>query len=241
MFKLKQHFITFIELLIAMALTSLVLSTLLYFYRDISWLNQDMEKSQHLAFRLSYVQNRLSDVLPHAISPRQEDKDNFFFFVSHDTHGLLKPNSPNLVFTYNFGPNLDPLFANHVLGRLYLDVHNNFRLSTFPSPKLWPTGTLPKMKNEILLENVELLTFNFYVPPDKDRSMVGKNAPIGNSGVGKVIDIQPKDSWEHTDWKSEYNQLPAMIKITLKLHDKKDTISFIYPLPMSDFTIIYDK
>lgn len=236
-----KRYITFLELLIAMALTSLILTVLFYFYRDIDWLNQDMEKSQQEAFRLSYVQNRLADVLPSAISPRTAEED-FFFFVSTDAGGLLKPGNPSLVFTYNFGPNRDPQFAGHVLGRLYLDTHNNLSLSTLPSPARWSHASTLKIKNEILMQDVESLAFSFYVPPQRERSQAGNKAPKGSFGKGKnqAADIQPKDAW-HNDWKSDYHQLPAIVKVILKIKNKEEPVTFAYPLPLSDFVIVYDK
>ncbi len=139
-----------------MALTSLILMVLFYFYRDIDWLNHDMEKTQREAFKLSYVQNRLGDVLPNAVSPRTAE-DEFLFFVSQDANGLLKSGNPSLVFTYNFGPNRDPQFANHDLGRIYLDSNGNLSLATLPSSARWSPSTTLKMKNEILMEDVESL------------------------------------------------------------------------------------
>jgi len=53
--------ITIIELLIAMVLTSLDLSALFYFYRDIDWLNNEMEKSQKNTFEYSYIQTLLDE------------------------------------------------------------------------------------------------------------------------------------------------------------------------------------
>lgn len=237
----SRRYITFIELLIAMALTSVILTVLFYFYRDIDWLNQDMEKSQREAFKLAYVQNRLGDVLPNAVSPRTLEGD-FFFFVSQDANGLLKTGNPSLVFTYNFGPNRDPQFANHDLGRLYLDKQNHLSLATMPSPNRWLPSARLKIKNEILMEDVESLSFQFYVPPDKDRSLAGNKAPRGSVGKDKIqaVEVQPKDSWHH-DWKSEYQQLPSMIKVILKVKNKKEPLTFIYPLIFSNEIIVFDK
>ena len=66
------------------------------------------------------------------------------------------------------------------------------------------------------------LDFRFYVPPQKDRSLAGNKAPKGSSSQGnaKATDIQPRDYW-HSDWKSEYNQLPAMIKVIVKIENWK--------------------
>lgn len=241
-YKLKaKRFITLLELLIAMALTSLILTVLFYFYRDISWLNQEMEKSQEAAFKRSYLQNRLADVLPSAVSPRTAE-DDFYFFLSHEHGGILKAGNPSLVFTYNFGANRDPQFANHVLGRLYLDVNNNLALATLPSPARWSPVIPLKIKNEILLEDVESLSFSFYVPPEKERSQIGGKAPKGGLRKGKsaMIDLQPKDAW-HQDWKFEYHQLPAMVKIVLKVKNKEEPLTFVFPLPLSEFIIVYDR
>lgn len=235
----SKRYVTFLELLIAMALTSLILTVLFYFYRDIDWLNQDMENSQKEAFNLSYVQNRLSDVLPNAVSPRTTEND-FFFYTSTDAGGLLKGGNPSLVFTYNFGANRDPQYANHVLGRLYVDTHHNLCLATLPSPARWSPMVNLKIKNEILMENVESLAFQFYVPPQKESSQAGNKAPKGTIIKNTSSDIQPKDAW-HRDWKSEYNQLPSIIKVVLKIKGKERPVAFAFPLPSSEFVILYNK
>lgn len=238
----RKSFITLIELLISMALTAIILTILFYFYRDVEWLNQNMSQTQRDAFRISYLQNRLSDILPKTISPRILKKD-FFFYTTQELSGLTKPNSPTLVFIYDFGANRDPLFGGQVLGRLYVDSHDNLALSTLPPTENWTPSTVLKMKNEILAENVESLAFSFYVPPEKNRSLAQKKAPQGIYGGSKRVqaqDLLPKDAW-HTDWKNEYYQLPAMIKITIKFKNIEKPMTFLYPFPLSDFTIIYDK
>lgn len=233
--------ITFIELLIAMVLSSLVLSVLFYFYRDIDWLNHEMEKSQKKSFELSYIQTRLGDVIPNIVSPRIAPED-FYFFVSHDANGLLKPGQPSLVFTYNFGANLNPVFAQHVLARLYIDSYNRLCLAMLPSVKEWPKFTSVPIKQEVLLENVESIAFEFYVPPAKESSAAGNKAPKGGYGNGKkqAQKLQLRDTW-YTDWRQEFYQLPSLLRISVHIKDKKDPILFVYPLPQSDFVVIYEK
>lgn len=235
----RKQSMTFIELLISMGLTALILMTLLYFYRDIDWLNNDMENSQKEAFKTAFVQNRLADVLPSSLTPRLAEKD-FYFFLSHDANGLLKPNNPSLVFTYNFGPSRDSSLAYYVLGRLYLDNENRLVLSTMPTPSRWDQVTKVKLRKEVLLENVDSILFRFYVPPKKDLSLVGNAAPKGILTKGKADTEVEGDRW-YEDWKSEYEQLPAMIEVILKLDKTDEPLKFVFPLPLSEHVILYEN
>src|SRR5690242_8173883 len=107
----KKHF-SMIELLVAMTLTVLVLTTLSFFHRYLDSLNTQIDSAQHENFQLRYLENRLSHVFSRAIenqektdeqppppasgsappapapqtqSPRNEKKQKkpFYFFSSH--------------------------------------------------------------------------------------------------------------------------------------------------------------
>ncbi len=227
MIRRTQH-MTLIEVLIAMALTMVIFMALTYFYQDIDGLNRSQEKAQLASFQLSYVENRLSHILPKAVSSSDKKKD-FAFFTSSDANGLLKSGSPSLVFTFDEGIVLNSHFANHVLGRLFLDQNGNFTLATWPSIKRWEPQKAPPMKKEILMENVESIAFEFYVPPTKGQQ----------KDVEKVI-IDPKNDW-HKEWKAEYKKLPAIVKVLIQKVGDEKPYPFIFPLDNTDMIIIYDR
>ena len=160
---------TLLELLIGMGLAVMLLSTLSYFYLQVEMLNTEAERTQKESFELRHVENRLAKILPYTLSER-ELKKHFYFFTSQG-EGMFK--NPSLLFTFYNGVKLSSPFANDVLGRLYLDDEKKqLCLATWPSPKRWETGTTPPMAMEVLLDDVESLSFQFYVAPKKDRSKV---------------------------------------------------------------------
>ena len=61
--KTKRHF-TLLEVIIAMALTVVILMTLSYLYRDVSIIGQELDKSKTENFYLRYIENRLMSILP---------------------------------------------------------------------------------------------------------------------------------------------------------------------------------
>lgn len=224
--------------MIAMSLTVIVLIVLNYFYRDVDSIDHEMDKTHRQAFQVRYLENRLADIIPKILSPKQAKKD-FFFFSGTDANGMMKAGSMNLLFVYDNGVVLDKNFANYVLARLYLDKDNKLSLAIWPIPERWETNVTPQMKKEILLENVDSLNFDFFIPPEKNRKSSDKLTEIKTTIVAEP---EPKGSWTSA-WLSDYRQLPALIrvKVTRKLHDKEEKIAFIFPLPNLEQTIIYDK
>lgn len=233
---------TLLEVLIAMGLAAIILSALTYFYRQVDSLNSEMDKLEQEQFKMAYVENRLADILPRAISPRDTERNDFYFFTSSDANGLLKEGAQSLVFTYDNRASLDKPFSYHVLGRLFLDKEGNFSLATWPSPFRWDLETKNSIpiKREILLENVESLSFQFYAAPEKNRDKIYNQAKKGSINKRESIEIIPKDHW-HNEWKSQYHRLPAIIKITLKQVNNPTEINFVFPLPNSEMVIVYDK
>ncbi len=233
-----RRFMTMLEVLIAMGLAMLMMTMMMYFYRQVDLLNSEMEKSQKEAFQLSFVENRLSNLIPKALSSHSASND-FYFFSSGDANGLLKEGAPSLIFSYHKGVSLVSLFSSNLLGRLYLDKNGNFTLATWPAPSRWPSLNTIPMKKEILLQDVESVAFKFYNPPDKETE---RNAVLKAAGKAskKGMEILPKDSWL-SEWKHEYRQLPAILKITLKKKQNNGEMNFSFPLPNSDLFIIYDK
>lgn len=218
----RRQQLTLIEVLISLALTMLLLSTLTYFYQDIMKMNVEYEKLRKEGFQFTYVENRLSNILPKAVSPTDKKKD-FAFFTSGDANGFLKMGQPSLIFAFDSGVEVDKNFANHVVGRLFVNKDNQLILATWPSPKRWESIKQPPMKKEILMDQVDSLHFEFYVPPGK---------------ANNQHPIEPKNAW-HKEWKQEYQKLPAMVRVLLTRQGK--SMNFVFPIPASDLVIHYDQ
>lgn len=235
---LKRRLMTLLEVLIAISLTALLLGLLMVFYRDQDLINQKLDALEQEAFRMMYVENRLSQILPRIITP-YDVKDDFYFFTSSDANGLLKPGQQSLVFTYDNGNELEKSFSNHVLGRLYIDKDDRLCFASMPSPLRWE-HPIP-VNLEVLMEGVADLQFEFYVPPDKNRSEILKQAKSkkAQNTADDLPDITPKNHW-HSSWKPEYKQLPAIIRIKLTLKQGQE-MEYAFPLPNTDMVIMYEK
>jgi type II secretory pathway component PulJ len=265
---IRQSYITLLEVLIAMGLTMVLLSVLTFFYRQMTELDAISQQVQKQNFEILYVENRLMHVLPKAVSEKTKKKD-FAFFLSPDVSGLFKNNNSSLVFTYD-NALVNPEFANHVLGRLFVDNQNRLCLATWPSFKRWD-NTNPPLQKEILMENVESLSFEFFKAPDRDKG--SPNTEEADDKLTDPLKAKPqtnpptkqtsspdKDADKETDadkdngtepvkgawipeWKQEYKQLPSIVRVKVerKLKDTNEMIYFAFPLPNSDPQIIYNR
>lgn len=209
---------------------------------QISKVNTEMEKEQEQSFKKLYLSTRLATVIPKAISPHNSEKD-FFFFSALASDNLTKNGTQTLTFTFDNGVKLDPEFANHVIGRLYLNPKNQLCLAIWPSPTRIKDTTRPPMKHEILFENVQDFSFEFFLPPSRDRKLILSNnkQTIKES---EFLKIESLGEWKQ-EWLEEYGELPPLIKMTLTLADTNknkenpETIVLVYPLPLSRFIIVY--
>lgn len=174
--KFRKQYMTLLELLIGMALTMALLATLTYFYQQIDQLNTATEKTQKEIFHLHYVENRLNRVIPRVCAEKTKD---FYFFSSTISHGVLAEGSPSLIFQYETGPDFDDTLAVTALGRLFLDRNKRLCLASWPDPAE-SSMEQSKPRIEVLLENVNSLAFQFYVAPDRDRSIVTNQTSADN-------------------------------------------------------------
>lgn len=249
---LRKRCMTMLELLIAMALTAVLLTTLTYFYQELGQLNTMAERKEKEGFLLRYAEIRLSTIVPHILAEFQlkdkkdkneivKEKEKFFFFTSGDLNGLLAPNNPSLLFVYNTGVDMDTHKADRGIGRLYLDKEHRFCMATWPMLDDWEESH--EVRKEVLLEGVEGLRFQFYMPPAKDRSIIHKKDKEETEPVEIVEGDLPRGQWT-SEWPRDNKILPAMLKITLTLSRKDSSgepakITFAFPLTNSQELIVY--
>ena len=228
-----------VELLIAMSLTMVILSMMLVFYDQVDRANSALEKEQNSSFRKLYLSTRLAAAIPKTISFNDQDKD-FFFFTSSGIDSFAKSGTSSLIFAFDNGVKLDPLFSNHVIGRLYVNHKDQLCLATWPSSKRWKDD-IPPMKNEILYEHVDALSFEFFIPPAKDRQMILDKNKI-KIPKNENIPLEMAGDWKK-EWHQEYKDLPALMKILVGVHapEGEQTIVLAYPLPKSHLIVLYDR
>lgn len=243
-----RRYVTLLELIIAMMLTSLVLVALNYFYLDIVHIGTMTDKVRNEGFYMHYIENRLLNTVSKAIPKKDQARDSAFF--STNDAGLAKPGSQTLVFMFDNGVSLDKEFSNHVLGRLYLDPQGNLTLTYWPSPKRKERPDSPwPMKKEILLQGASSLAFEFFIAPEKS-SQTKSNESSDQNQTQKQQEGQspePKGDWTAQLWLKEYNQLPVLVKIIVSLEKpnapRKDSIEkmlFVLPLVNAEGHIVYD-
>ncbi len=250
----RPHFFTLLETLIALALTALALSTLLFFYKEISSLNTKADEMEKESFKLRYIESKFSFIFPRMVS--QKNKKDFFFFTSQDPGGLFATGNPlSLVFTFDRGVNLVKPFSNVVLAQMYLDTDHRIHLATWPAPSRWTEGNNIPMQSEVLMENVESLKFWFFIAPNKtwkDRNISPGNdeteqednptptpeTPVQSGKTEVIVNPSPEGAWIDY-WSQDFNQLPALIKIEIKRKGKTEFFSF--PLSRSERQPIYNQ
>jgi len=244
LYHLQTRSLSLIEVLISMVLVSILMTTLMGMYAQFEWMHVEVEQARRESFELRYVQGRLAEVLPKAISSANSDhKKDFYFYTSQEESGQLR--APSLVFAYDNGIDLDPLFSNHVLGRLFLEQVGNRKqlvLTTWPIPRC-ELSEQPPMHKEVLLDDVTDLSFSFFEPYPH---VVEKEA-TGDTKKKQEDRAQPSvNSWQET-WLAEYDKLPVLVKVQLKRGVQTGStpagewLDFVYPLPKAAFTIVVDK
>lgn len=240
LYRVRRLYITLLELVISMSLAAVILSTLTFFYHQVSLINAEMDREQNESFQKRYVENRLATILPKALSSKDPSND-FHFFTSPDLGGLFKQGTTSLVFSFDNCVQLDKNMTYHVIGRIYLDEEGSFLLAKWPAEKRWKENETPPMSKEILLENVEDLSFSFFIPPDKGKTIID-----GNQQTSKIKFEIPQDlkgRWV-AEWNKEYHQLPGIVKMEVTKKDRKgkeEKITYAFPLPHAINPITYDE
>lgn len=242
----SRRFQTLLEMLIAMVLTILILTTLTFFYQQITMTGVEINSIEQENFQLRFIENRLSNILTKAVAKNNKLKD-FVFFTATEDYGITKLGSTSLIFTFNNGVKLDKIYSNHVIGRLYLDPKDRLILAYWPTPKWWSNHEAPSPKIEILREGVESLSFEFFIPPDKGETEPApskaqdKKNQNTNDNEEPVLEPEPKGQWRQGSWLLSYQQLPAMVKVIITLSDAKEKQEFIFPLTNYKKNIVYDQ
>lgn len=253
--KIVKRSVTLMEVLIAMVLTVLVLTTLTFFYQQVIVIGTQIDRSKEEEFYIRYVENRLSDVLPRILAPG--DKNYAFFSLGDE--GITKLGSQSLVFTFDNGVSMDKQVANSVVGRLYVDPEGRLILAYWPTPRRWDKTELPPMKKEILLSGIESMEFAFFVAPEYEPEKE-KEAPKKDEGNKKekapkkeskeeaqkkpeeppAPVPEPKGDWRVLPWLKEFKDPPVLVKMTLQKAGQAGKVVFMFPLSNGKAHIIYE-
>lgn len=200
-----KRFALLLEVLIAMALMSFVITALLSGYSEMMFMQGEIQRSKKTTFENLYTQFRLGTTLSQVISPGDKEKDKeFFFYTASDA----------VFFTYDNGTGAGPIFSNTVIGKIALNRHKQLTLTTWPSPKRAKEN--PPSIQEVLMEGIEEIRFSFFRPPVLNPEERQTRLNKGQSVEG---------GWT-SEWAIDSQDLPAIIKISIKREGIKDPILF---------------
>lgn len=225
----KKNYFTLIETLIALFLTSMIITLIFSFFKEISLFNQQTEKKQQESFHYRYVDSRLNEIFQR-LNPTQSLIEKKYFYFYLDTAVKNYSKLPSLVFTFNNGVKLDPDYSGYVLARLYLnDVTQQLCLVTWPLNK--NISPNEKMIKEVLMNQVTSLEFKFYSAP----AIKQNSRDIVVNSVGPKKEVPLKNKWYHQEWPATFEKIPSLIKIVLKIEkdekgeEEEFMLSFVLP------------
>lgn len=210
---IRKSPVTLLEMVIAMALTVLVMTTLTFFYQQVGAIGSEVDRLKTDEFYMRYLENRLAYILPRVVS--QGDSEFAFFSVGDE--GIAKPGSQSLIFTFDNGASLSKSVSNTVIARLYLDRDGRLMLAYWPTPKhIERFGGEPQIKKEVLFEGADSLAFEFFVAPDK-----GKRTEQRSGGA----EPEEKGDWRKERWIKEFKAPPLMVRVILTLPSKRQHLT----------------
>lgn len=190
----RRNSFSLIEMLISFVLFSLLLLCLSWMFwgylRYETTIEDKIEQTAVFQANTARLQNILSNV--HFESPNK----HLFYSVEGES-SLEKGES--LVFTYDAGVELPPVFSNINIGKLYLSHENKLTLASWPSQEQYK-GDDPPMRQEVLFEDVTACSFKFFSARDPVTTPTSK-------GIEKGVWV--------SYWTKEYNSCPTLIEVHL--------------------------
>lgn len=249
---IRRSYITLLELLIALTLAALLLTTISYFYSEVNLLNRRSETMQQEEFFRRYLQNRLSTVFLNT-QPEYKNPKDFFFYTSDSPNQLFADGTASLTFVFNNGVSDRDESSDFQLAKLFVNKQHQLCLATWPLRSKWREQLPSEAQQEMLIDQVEKLSFSFYVSPERDRSKITSNLPQGNAPKAKSEEnkekqdqqrMPPMNQWV-SQWRQDYKHLPAMLKVSVarkkKASGEVEEIIFAFPLPRSQQLIVYEQ
>ncbi len=135
--------LTLLEVVIALALTAILLSVLLSFYRQIAFSNLEAKEAKQRILYREWTQEKLTQVFSTALDS-EEDEEGYYTLSVADGIGTA------LAFGYDNGIDSDPNYCDKVRAALYLNAKKELCLITWPDRK------------QILYTGVQSIHFSFF-------------------------------------------------------------------------------
>lgn len=216
----RRHPFTLIELLIALALSVVLLTTLFGFYRYLATSGADLAERRQQTFMERMVQHRLTQTLMQARS----SSNRTIFYIDDKENDSMKAGS--LLFVFDRGVDLRPEFSYRLLCRLYVDPNAQLCLGYWPEPYPEQQGS-PPFRHEVLIDQVDSLSFSLFSAPDLTRQVT----------LGEV-DTAPPGQWLN-EWPVEYQALPVLAQVQIERQGRQMT--FAFPMLYGPAPIVYKE
>ncbi len=202
---IKKQSFTLLELLIAFALISTIIFSLLFslrnfllFEKKIAHAQEEVHQNLHVHMRLHQI---FSQLLPPSLSQSTPSPSLYTLLYPKETQ-------KSLVCIFDNGLDPDPKFSGPVAGRIFLTKDQELHLILWPLEK---DGSLPTIwREEVLLVHVENFYFEFFSEEKKDAESIW--------------------SWKEM-WPQEKKELPLMIRLSLQKGGRNTLFAFFPPAP----------
>jgi hypothetical protein len=201
----KRAFLLF-ELMIALALTAILLTVLFRFFANSVRMDHQVEKTRAALYQRQHLQTRLS-MLFTSIVPRSSMSP-----PCGSSFYTLNEKLPSFVAIFDNGIDPDPAFSGPILGKVFLDQDSNLSLALWPIEK----KETNLYRKEILLPNVQNMRFQFLA---KKTSQHPDPKAIPINSVLEWRGNWPKNRWD----------IPSMIRLIILQDDREIAIAFTLP------------
>ena len=197
-YKIRKHSFSLVEALIAIAIFSMVVTSLFGLYRYHSKLTKQLGDYKAKSELHLSAFSRLERIFSKLIF--KTDKCHSFYSPEKKAPFEMA-GSQGLIFTFNNETDREEGFSYDVLARLALTQNKEFVLFIWPNPN----EKLSKPQNvrkEVLFEHVESIKFEFW-HPQHDTSKLPK---------------EMQGTWI-PEWKKEYKMRPLLTRLTLSFEN----------------------
>lgn len=202
-------------MLIALALTAILLTFLFSFFVESAKIEKKLETARVAISNRSHLQTRLQTVF----SAIDRSTSEIFY-----TKQFEKEKSVSLITIFNNGIDPDPAYSGSVTGRIFIDPEKNLCLATWPLDK---SKNRPWRK-EILLSHIERLEFEF----------LGKRSASDSGKKEKIRPINAMFAWREL-WSPSQAGIPSIIRLSVWEEKQKEPLRFAFILLTSEPLVTY--
>ena len=196
----KSRSFSLVEALVAMALFSLVISTLFGLFWHNVRISDELNKLKKNSEKVRRAHSRMQNIFSKLIF---KSAQCHAFYSPSKNAGSKYDQGQSIIFTFDNGVDREEGFSYDVVARLYLDTDNKLSLAIWPNPTLKQSKP-ENIHKEVLLDGVESMNLEFW-------KVAASKTKV------------PKDKLEKwiSEWEKEYEDVPTLIKITLRYQSGK--------------------